>query len=246
MKSRLFMCTAVAAATLIPALAPAKTIIVNYSTGTGFFVNRDGYILTNDHVVRECKDISVSGAVNAKAELVANSAEYDLALLRATNISTGIGYLSSMKQPLSQGDPVVIVGYPGQSWKTGKSVTSKAQILNLQGPSGEEKWMEFSDVLEKGNSGSPLLDSSGNVVGVVVAKARNYVYNVTEQREEDERRFDLAISLPVVRTFLDRHHVTYQEADSGIYQSSKTLTSKAKQFVVNVRCKLGEQVVDPL
>ncbi len=217
---------------------------MKFSTGTGFFVSRDGYIITNNHVVKQCMDIMVSGAVaQSEAVLVANDPKYDLALLKTHVRVPDIGYLSSLKQPLSQGDPVLIVGYPGQTWRTGQSVTRQAHILNTKGPRGEEKWMEFSDVLEKGNSGGPLMDSSGNVVGVVVAKGRSYTYNAAERRDEDVRHFDLAITLPVVRSFLDDNDVAYKEADSGIYQSPKSLAQDALRFVVNVRCKYEEKIL---
>lgn len=223
----------------------AKKVLRTYSSGTGFFISRGGYVITNHHVVRSCRGITLSGPMaRAPAVLVAHDAAYDLALLKTVASPPGIASLSSMKQPLRRGDPVVIIGYPGNAWKTGQSVMRQAHILNTHGPRGEEKWMEFSDALEKGNSGGPLLDVSGNVVGVVAAKGHAYRYNVTERRKEKERYFDLAISLPVVRKFLDRAGIRYQEMDSGLYQNVRYTAEMAKRFVVNVRCKSAERVIE--
>jgi len=225
------------AVTAVPALAAVQ--ILTYSSGTGFFVTRDGYVVTNNHVVKNCKHISVFGAVPlSDAKLIASDAEYDLALLKTDALSTDEAELSNSKQPLHASDPVVIVGYPGQSWKTGQTKTSEARIINTKGPQGEEKWLEFSDSLAQGNSGGPLLDGSGNVVGVVAAKGKMVSYNEVSAREETVRKFDIAISLPVIRKFLDDNSVRYREADSGIYLSAGHITDNARRFVVNVRCRL--------
>jgi S1-C subfamily serine protease len=231
------------ATALISLPVAAKTIIISYSTGTGFFISRDGYVLTNNHVVPRCQHISVHGAHGQMpAKLIARDIKHDLALLKASSAPVANGYISSQKQPLQKGDMVVILGYPGDSWKSGRPVMSKGQIINTKGPRGEERWVEFSDVLQKGNSGGPLLDATGNVVGVVAAKARAYTYNVTEGRTESVRHFDLAISLPVIRTFLKKSGVQYHEADSGLYQNARYTAQQAERFVVNVRCKAGQRV----
>lgn len=215
--------------------------MLTYSSGTGFFVTRDGYVLTNNHVIRNCTDITVFGAVPlSSAKLVAVDKEYDLALLKANALAVDEAELSTSKQPLHASDPVVVVGYPGQSWQTGQTTTREARIINTKGPSGEEKWLEFSDSLAQGNSGGPLLDSAGNVVGVVAAKGKLVTYNESAAREETVSKFDLAISLPVVRQFLNQNNVLFREADSGIYLSADRITDNARRFVVNVRCRVQQ------
>jgi S1-C subfamily serine protease len=57
--------------------------MLTYSSGTGFFVSREGYIITNYHVIKNCSDINVSGSVPlSAAKLVAQDIGYDLALLK--------------------------------------------------------------------------------------------------------------------------------------------------------------------
>lgn len=220
----------------------AQAELLTYSSGTGFFITHDGYVLTNNHVVSHCKHITVSGPVPlSDAKLVGRDQNNDLALLKTTIPMQFIASLSTDKQPLHARDPVVVMGYPGQSWATGKAVTRTASILDTKGPSGEEKWLQFSDSLAKGNSGGPLLDSAGNVVGVVSAKGRLIVMDSATGKEESETHFDIAISLPVIRHFLDTQHVRYQEADSGIYYSTDTVSDAARRFVVNVRCKVEDR-----
>jgi S1-C subfamily serine protease len=227
-----------AAALLIGPPASADIIRTTYSSGTGFFVSRDGYILTNSHVVEHCAAITVVGAVPmSDATLVARDTEHDLALLKTDARAGDDAKLGNERQPLRVNDPVVIVGYPGQSWKTGRTQTRQAHILSTAGPDGEEKWLEFSDALAGGNSGGPLLDGSGTVVGVVAAKARRMRHNEQTAQDETVDTFDLAVSLPVVRAFLSGQGVRFEQADSGIYLSADHITEDAQRFVVNVRCR---------
>ena len=117
--------------------------------------------------------------------------------------------------------------------RAAKIVTPKMPYVN--GSGGEDKWIEFSDSLAPGNSGGPLLDISGNVIGVVVAKAELYRVHGDERTALD--KFDLAIRLPVLRQFLEQNSVRYSEAYSGIYLSSGHITDDAKRYIVNVRCE---------
>lgn len=218
--------------------AEAKKELLTFSSGTGFFVKRDGTLLTNNHVIDNCSDITVNGAVPlSPAKLVARDREFDLALLKTDALPMDEAHLSSAKQPLHTDDPVVVVGFPGQAWQTGRIETREAKILSTQGPLGEEKWLEFSDALKRGNSGGPLLDSTGNVVGVVVAKGHLVTMSDAPGQGETVSKFDIAISLPVIRKFLADNGVAYSEADSGLYLSPEYITDSAKQFVVNVRCR---------
>ncbi len=240
--SRAFAALLMSCICATPTFADDEPRLLTYSSGTGFFVRKDGLLLTNNHVVQHCKEITVYGAVpETPAKVVAVDALYDLALVKTDALPLSVASFNSEKQPLSPRDRVVVVGYPGQSWQTGQTVTREATILQTRGPRGEEKWLEFSDSLAGGNSGGPLLDNAGNVVGVVTAKG--HLISPPEEGEDNERveHFDLAISLPVIRGFLKEHKVKYQNADSGIYNATDAITDSAHMFVVNVRCRWDEK-----
>lgn len=211
-----------------------------FSTGTGFYVHRDGYVVTNQHVVAPCRDtIVLQGAVpEAEATLVAVDGKHDLALLKTEAMPLGSAALSSEKQPLREGDPVIITGYPGQSWLTLEPETREAKILRTTGPRGEEEWLEFSDSLRQGNSGGPLLDGAGHVVGVVTGKGSLVAHDRDTGEEQTLEQFDLAISLPVIRRFLERHAVGYERADSGLLHATRSIEQEARLFIVNVRCRV--------
>lgn len=215
--------------------------LVHYTSGTGFFVTRDGHILTNNHVIEKCEKISVHGeGLSAGATVVAQDTEHDLALLKVAFTSSNMAYFNSMRQPVKANDPVVIIGYPGESWRGHEPIIKSSTIIDMRGPTGEEKWLQFGDAVQHGNSGGPLLDSTGNVVGVVVAKVEMRIKSMSDN-VETVKKSDIAISLPTVKKFLESSNVQYQTADSGIYLSPDRVNDRARPFIVNVHCIVSGQ-----
>ncbi len=217
--------------------------IIKFSSGTGFFITHDGHVLTNNHVIENCSKISIQGdGISTSANLVARDIEHDLALLKAAFTSPNMAYFNSMRQPIRAGDPVVIIGYPGDSWRSHKPIIRSSSIIDLKGPTGEEKWLQFSDSVQEGNSGGPLLDSAGNVVGVVVAKSELHITKTRgSNSEKTVKKSDIAISLPMIKRFLDSSNIQYQTADSGIYLSPDRVNDRAEPFIVNVHCRINGQ-----
>ncbi len=229
---------------LFPVLAKAQPVkLIRYISGTGFFVTHDGHVLTNNHIIENCDKISIHGdGISTGAKVVARDEGNDLALLKAAFTSSNMAYFNSMKQPLVVNDPVVIIGYPGESWRMHEPIIRSSNIIDMKGPTGEEKWLQFNDSVQHGNSGGPLLDSTGNVVGVVVAKAELHIKNTGSQAEEIIKKSDIAISLPAVKDFLESNNVQYQTADSGIYLSPDRVNDRARPFIVNVHCRVSGQL----
>lgn len=227
----------------LPAAAATHSVKVYINSGTGFIVSKEGFVITNKHVVENCKQIFVTGAVSQRpAEVIGSSRTYDLALLKIDGSSGDIAVLRSDSQPIEAGEGVVIVGYPGEAAREGHTVTREAKILNPKGPQGEDKWIEMDDVIEHGNSGGAVLDTSGNVVGVVAAKATIYTYPVNDPRNGTTRNSGIAVSLPTLKDFLSRYSVRYRESESSGGYSADRVTDIAERFIVNVRCAYRTEV----
>ncbi len=223
---------------LMPAPAGASETRIFLSSGTGFFITGDGYLMTSLHVVKNCQKLTVRGAVSERnAEIVARDADHDLALLKVNVQGVDTANFSTVKEALAVGDRVIVVGYPGEAATTGITVTKEAQVVATSGPRGEGKWIQLDDVLEQGNSGGPLMDSAGNVIGIVAAKAIIYTYLKDAPEEGTTSHSGMAVSIGTVREFLDDQRIYYREADSGVYNSTDRLTDNAHRFLVNVRCQ---------
>lgn len=219
--------------------AQAGELKIFISSGTGFVVSPDGYVVTNLHVVNYCQRITITGpgVAASEARIITRNGDDDLALLKINAMTPNVGQFSSFREPLKTGDRALIVGYPGEAAMRGETVTRETEIQNIKGPRGEDKWIQLGDVVEQGNSGGPLLDTAGNIIGVVSARVVTYTYRVDAPQDGTKREFGVAVAVPVVQHFLEGSGVRYRTSDTGDYLSADRITDDAHRFVVNVRCE---------
>lgn len=137
--------------------------------GTGFFVSKAGHLVTNEHVARQCKRIEVTphGGRPVTARLVARDRQTDLALLKADHRPTAI---ATFRATVDLGEPVSVFGYPLPTLVASSGNFTSGSVSALAGLADNASHLQISAPVQPGNSGGPLLDSYGNVVGVVVAK----------------------------------------------------------------------------
>jgi S1-C subfamily serine protease len=223
----------------LPFPAQAIQLKVYMTSGTGFMVSTDGYLLTNHHVVQNCQRITVEGTgfPESEARVISREESNDLALLKVDTLPLAVGEFSSFYTPPQIGDRVVIVGYPGEAAVDVQTVMRETELLDTKGPQGEDKWLELGDVVEQGNSGGPLLNASGHIIGVVTARAMTYTYRSDQPENGVRRDFGMALAVPVVRDFLDRNQVRYRVAGGEPLLSIDRISDQAKPFIVNVRCE---------
>ena len=107
-------------------------------------------------------------------------------------------------------------------------------VSALAGLGDDSRVMQISAPVQPGNSGGPLLDMSGNVVGVVTAKID--AIKVAELIGDIPQNVNFAIKASVVRTFLDSHGINYGTEPSDRALSSADVADRAKRFTVLVEC----------
>ena len=151
--------------------------MVSDSVGSGFFISNDGYILTNNHVIDGAdKILVVFNNKEYKAELIGNDFYTDLAVLKI-NVTSNNFFDLKENIDYNIGDEIVAIGNPygfGLSVSRG-IISAKNRII---------KNMEFFDLIQtdahisKGNSGGPLLNCNGDVIGInTVLYRRDYDTN---------------------------------------------------------------------
>ena len=150
-----------------PVQDPSK--VVAAATGSGFAVSSDGYVITNHHVINGCQKVFVH--TNGKAiptDLVTYDQQNDLALLKANFKPEAVFPLSNKRPELLQ--DIYVAGYPfGKKVSSSVKVT-KGIISSLTGTNNNFARVQIDAAIQTGNSGGPILDDYGNVVGVAVSK----------------------------------------------------------------------------
>ena len=154
---------------------PEKTesdeIFIAGSSGSGFLVHPEGYILTNAHVAAMSTRVSVLLGDGRKylAKVVELFEDRDLALLKIE--ASGLPYLAlADSAAVRHLDPVVIIGYPMAGILGSDVSTSKGDITAIrQGPEGS-RIFQTNATINPGNSGGPVVAETGEVIGLVFAK----------------------------------------------------------------------------
>jgi len=203
------------------------------ATGTGFFVTQQGHILTNAHVIDRCKSLMVArtGEVPATVSVVNSDKQNDLAVLMAASPPPAIAALRTGR-PVRQGEPVIAFGFPyAGSLSSGGSVTT-GSISALSGLRDDTRYLQISAPVQPGNSGGPLLDSTGAVIGVVSSGLR--AANPTAAQPQN---VNFAVKADVVRTFLAAIGVNPEAAAATRELSTPDIGERARAFTVLIDCK---------
>lgn len=147
-------------------------------TGTGFALTNN-YIVTNYHVVEEAKSISIqgiNGLFNNKygATIVATDKVNDLAILKVNGVNISNANIPySVKTSTSEvGEEIFVLGYPLTSTMGDEIKLTTGVISSRTGFQGDVSLYQISAPIQPGNSGGPLFDSKGNIIGIVSSKHR--------------------------------------------------------------------------
>ena len=142
------------------------------SAGTCFSVAPDGLILTAYHLVKEADTITVRFENGAELTAVSEqvSANNDLALLRVSRPTSIYLSLSPLPNP-KLGEPVFTLGFPVPSVLGAEPKFTEGTVSALSGPGNESTFLQVSVPVQPGNSGGPLVNHRGVVVGVITATA---------------------------------------------------------------------------
>jgi serine protease Do len=203
-------------ATVAPTVVSIVTETVTYNwfwqpvprtgAGSGIIISSDGYIVTNNHVVEGADKVTVtlSNGSAYEATIVGTDAQTDLAVVKidASNLNY-LSFLSNSLKQLSVLDPVAAVGNAlalpgGPTWTLGV-VSNLGRSIQLDTGVVLNDVIQIDAAINAGNSGGPLVNMAGQVVGINVAIARN--------AENIGFAISTGTAIPVVQSLITRGRV---------------------------------------
>lgn len=204
------------------------------STGTGFFVSDAGAIVTNAHVVRGCLRVIVApGLASAEpAAVLALDSENDLALLK-TNARAPAQ--ANLRAGVRIGEQIAVFGYPLVGLLSTHGNFTLGNVSATAGAGDDTRFIQISAPVQRGNSGGPVMDERGNVVGVVVSKLDALA--IAGKADDLAQNVNFAIKTTVLMNFLDAHGVSYGSQAGGAPLPPAELAEKAKAISVLVACE---------
>lgn len=204
------------------------------ASGTAFAISADGHIVTNAHVVSGCdKIVAHIGGLELAAQVVSIDSQNDLALLKLSNTF-------SMFLPLRDGtrvqlgETVVAFGYPLQGVVSNSLNMTIGNISALVGLGDDARSLQFTAPIQPGNSGGPLVDGSGNVVGVVTSKLSPLW--AAKNIGDVPQNVNFALKASVIRDFLESRSIEYQSRGLGVAIPVTDLPAKVSSAVLPLEC----------
>jgi S1-C subfamily serine protease len=215
-----------------PPSAPEKLI---NETGTGFVISSSGHVVTNNHVIRDCVgdvhgNLVGESAVNLR--VVSTDETNDLALLQAAGNFKDIATIRATA--VHSGDPVIVIGFPFHGLLTSDFTVTTGIISSLAGLFNDTRFLQISAPVQPGNSGGPLLDTRGTIVGVVAEKLNALkVAKATGDRPEN---INFAIKTGALRDFLDNSVVPYRTSEPTSEMKTAEIASAARTYTMLISC----------
>jgi hypothetical protein len=189
------------------------------SSGSGFAVSSDGYVITNSHVIEGCQDVVIHTPLkDIKMRVVSNDPKNDLALLKGNFTPLAVFSLSTERPEILQ--DIYVAGYPF-GYKVSSSVkVTKGIISSLTGIGNDFSNFQIDAALQSGNSGGPILDDMGNVVGVAVAKLDLNI-QILKNTANIPENTNFGIKASVVKSVLDSSSVDTPSANKSAISKSQ-------------------------
>ncbi len=155
----------------IEKIFPSSTASNIYKYGTGFVISQNGYFITNHHVIENSSNIYVSSKQfkRLKANIIYADELNDIAILKINFKFNPLPYNIAQSNK-EVGNNIFALGYPYIQTMGSELKITSGIINSNSGYENDSRYYQFSAEIQPGNSGGPLFDSEGNIIGLVSAR----------------------------------------------------------------------------
>ena len=200
-------------------------------SGSAFAVHSSGLLVTNAHVVEGCGRVAVRG--RGDAQVVASDRMLDLAVLRVAPLDGApVARLADDEPRLAE--PVYAFGFPLPGTLGDGLGFSAGNVSALVGLDSNPDQFRMTAAVQPGNSGGPLIDTSGRVVGVVTSKLN--AVRIADTTGDIPQSMNFAVRTSVLRRFLDRAGLKADFGARATAQGVTDIAAAAQGYTHQVLC----------
>jgi SpoVK/Ycf46/Vps4 family AAA+-type ATPase len=199
------------------------------STGTGFFVGADGYVVTNAHVIEGCEapKIVCGTAEPSEARIVARDSRNDLALLKA---GFAHDHVARLRTGVKVGEELAAFGFPLFGRLSAGGNFTLGNVSALSGIQNDSRHIQITAPIQPGNSGGPVVDRAGNLIGVAVG-------GMGAHEKGAAQNVGFAINIATLMGFLSANDVPFSTETSEDPLRNVELADKARAISVLIVCE---------
>ena len=207
----------------------SRTLI---ATGTGFAVN-DYYVVSASHVLDTCNSVSIRHKHKEyKGEVAALDPTNDLGLIRLEERFLDAATLRDVI-PVMRGEMIASYGYPLYGQLSDSAKVTQGNVNDLAGWMNDSRILQYDAPSQPGNSGGPLIYSSGTVVGMVSSQLS---LEYAQKADHIAQNVNFAVKSYLLEGFLSANGVDYQKEEPVETLSLPKIAMKAEKFTVLVGC----------
>ena len=214
-----------------------STIADAVQSGTGFAVGEGSSVITNFHVIDGCKSVHIANVGDGLIKTV--DPDNDIAIIQSTRpISRPLRFRTG--DPLKPGEDIIVIGFPLRGLLSSAPTVTTGIVSSLAGLHDDRTRFQISAPVQPGNSGGPVLDKSGNVVGMVVSKLN--VLRIARMTGDIPQNVNFAIPASIITSVLTANSVKYLVGTPDGGKSAAEVVSGASPGVVSLECQGRERV----
>jgi hypothetical protein len=211
------------------------------SSGTAFRVAPE-LLITNHHVVKGCTSLEVISPDGRRRGSIAGAdTDIDLALLRVSGLR---GTTATLRNPSNVllGEPVFVFGYPLTGALSSSGNFTTGVVSALRGLHDSANQIQITSPVQPGNSGGPLMDASGLVIGVIRSKLD--ALNAARSTGDIPQNVNFAISLEALTQFLAKHKIDFQTTARSPALDTARVAEMGQNFTHRIECNVSGQRVN--
>jgi serine protease Do len=203
------------------------------STGTAFYINKQGQLLTAAHVLEECLVVEArQDARTFPVKRVASSNLLDLAIVES-GLPTDKVLALRKGQQLTLGESVTNVGYPLQGILSASPNLTRGNVSAQGGLKGSEGIFQFSAPIQPGSSGGPVVSDNGELLGVTVGTLNA---SVLIERGLLPQNVNFALDARYAAMFMRQANIEFNEIEASAPGDMQAANAAALGAVVQLSC----------
>ena len=206
--------------------------LIIIGSGSGFFISSQGHIVSNAHVVGSCKKIKVyENRKEIYLNILATDTMNDVGLVKGKFKNTK--YLNIKSDGAELGEDIVAFGYPLVDTLSDSVKLTKGIVSALAGPNNNFAMIQIDAALQPGNSGGPVLNMNGLVVGIATSGLSKL--KMAKEQKILPENVNFAVAAPTIVKFLKANNINVPQGTNKIYKT-KELAKIGEPATVQLLC----------
>jgi S1-C subfamily serine protease len=213
--------------------SPEEPVSGSIVSGSGFFISATGEGLTNAHVLKGCGEATISGY--GVVRIVARDESNDLALVQL-RAQTSTPFAHLRRKPLQLGETVYALGFPlAGKLDNGLNFTS-GLVSSLAGIGNDTRFLQFTAPIQPGNSGGPIVDTSGLVVGITKSKLNDLVS--LNDNGALPQNVNFGIKADMAGNFIRANNSQLPELENSNVRDATEIANEGRGYTFQIQCRI--------